>query len=320
MDITRNDQTQHERKVDDNKFKGNGAFPIAKVDPETKELRYHSTRSVDQGGSDFAKRLGSALDALRDDDQETKQATQPKPVHEKPHGSVEHRTDVEPDDAPETVTPTEMKDKPSDSFIDAVLDSKVTDGLIFAGLIGLAVLAAPVSGALALGAAAAAISVAADVITHRMRGDEKGFLRRGGSIIKALTAGAAVALLPVTSLGGAIAACASVWLSEAIIADEPDDEGSLMKGDVIPRLAKWSGVDGSKVAEVLKRVSSVLPILPLVLIGVVVMVFGRRKLLESNVKKTSIASRVARPVRAVTKGAVTGWAANGLTALSSSLV
>lgn len=320
MNISSNDQGQHLATEGGGKASSDGVFPVATLDPESREVTYRTTRDADRAGSDFARRLGSALEVLRDDDQEATAPTQPKTDSDGSQNQTERSSSTPPDATPETVTPAEARDKPQSSFFDAVLDSKITDGLIVAGLFGLAVLAAPVSGPLALGAAAVAISVVADVVTHRSQGDKEGFLRRGGSIIKALTAGAAVALLPVTSIGGAVAACAAVWISEVTIADKPDSEGSLLAGDVIPRLAKWSGVDVDKVAKVVKKMSSVLPLLPLILVGIGVLLFGRRKMLESNAKKTAIASRVARPVRAVAKGAVAGWAANGLTSISSSLI
>lgn len=128
------------------------------------------------------------------------------------------------------------------------IDSGYTDAAVVLGVGLLAVAAAAVAPVAALGLAAAATSLAVDVLTHRLRGDKDGVLRRPGSLLKAAVAGAAVAIAPVTTIGGVIAAAGAVALSETLISDRPDAAGNLLNSQLTQKLGSILGIDLSKMS------------------------------------------------------------------------
>lgn len=128
------------------------------------------------------------------------------------------------------------------------IDSGYTDAAVVLGVGLLAVAAAAVAPVAALGLAAAATSLAVDALTHRLRGDKDGILRRPGSLLKAAIAGAAVTIAPVTTIGGVIAAAGAVALSETLISDRPDAAGNLLNSQLTQKLGSLIGIDLSKMS------------------------------------------------------------------------
>lgn len=135
---------------------------------------------------------------------------------------------------------------------ESFVDSAWVDAALVLGIGALAIVAAPIAGGvLSVGLLASAASLAVDVITHRLKGDTDGVLKRPGSLIKAAVAGVAVALCPLTSLKGVVAAVGGIALTEALINDRPDESGSLFVTDVVKRIEKTLGVDLSKFTPVM---------------------------------------------------------------------
>lgn len=123
------------------------------------------------------------------------------------------------------------------------LDSGWTDAAVIVAVGLAAVATAAVAPPIALGLAAAAASLAVDVMTHRAANDNRGVLRRPGSLIKAAVAGAAVAIAPVTTIAGVLTAAAAVTIAELMISDEPDQSGNLLNGSMARKVGNVLGID-----------------------------------------------------------------------------